>query len=341
MGSLLAAARPGRAGLLRRRHPDRRGVRAPRGELVDCPRRLLDGDPAIAGRRCAPDGRTGGRRHRRRARWPARGGVPAAGAARLDGQCRGRGFPAAGWQPSDEGPALDVDAAHACCCCATSASTRRGRARRAVALVRRTAAGSTTTSPSSTARSSRASTAGPSRSAPTSARTSSASSRDCSATSSTTAAGTARPSTARCARRSTRRSACSRGCSRTSGDRRLAEPSAARRRGEEYLLERQLFRRRPPARSSTRRACSSRSRPAGTTTCCARSTTSAPPATRRTSGWPRRSSWSGRSGSPTARGCSRTPIRAVPLRARGRRRTAQPLEHPAGAAGSRAAVIRA
>ena len=78
-------------------------------------------------------------------------------------------------------------------------------------------AGMRTATPSSPARSSRASTDRSRRAAPTSARTSGASSTGCSANSWPTAAGTARPPTARRGRRSTPRSACSKPCSNTNG----------------------------------------------------------------------------------------------------------------------------
>jgi hypothetical protein len=48
------------------------------------------------------------------------------------------------------------------------------------------------------------------------------------------------------------------------------------------------------------------SRPGGTTTCCGDSSTCAEPVPRRTSAWPRRSSWSSRSATATAGGRSRT-----------------------------------
>ena len=89
---------------------------------------------------------------------------------------------------------------------------------------------------------------------------------------------------------------------------------------------------RAPARSSTRPSCSSRSRPAGTTTCCAASSTSA--------------STGDRAGPAAGRGDRPGPLQAAarrhlaagehatgagPLRAGGRRRPPEPLEHPARA----------
>ena len=92
--------------------------------------------------------------------------------------------------------------------------------------------------------------------------------------------------------------------------------TAARLRGQEYLLERRLFRRQStgevidqaPGRASP-------SRPGGTTTCCGGSSTCAAPASRPTSAWPRRSSWSRRSATATAGGRSRP---STPARCRSR-----------------------
>ena len=80
-----------------------------------------------------------------------------------------------------------------------------------------------------------------------------------------------------------------------------AEVTEARLRGQEYLLERRLFRRRSTGevierdRKGGTIGRASPSRPGGTTTCCAGSSTCAAPASRPTSAWPRRSSWSSRS----------------------------------------------
>ena len=102
-----------------------------------------------------------------------------------------------------------------------------------------------TRSPSSRARSSRASTAAWSRSgAYFGVPVDDLRRRACWANNSPTADGTARPRTARCARRSTRPSVCSRDCSSTSGTGGRARRSPARAAvREEYLLERRLFRR--------------------------------------------------------------------------------------------------
>ena len=134
----------------------------------------------------------------------------------------------------------------------------------------------------------------------------------CSASGSTTAAGTARPRTGRCDRRSTRRSTCSTVCS-SSSERPVVSDEVQRRApsGEEYLLERSLFRRKSTGEVVDGRPTStSRSPTTGTTTCCARSTTSAAPAPSPIPAWPRRSRWCGRSGSPTAAGCSTASTRA-------------------------------
>ena len=108
----------------------------------------------------------------------------------------------------------------------------------------RTAAGSTTTCPTGAARSTAASTPGPSRTGSGSAPTSPASSTGSSSTDWPTAAGTASGSRARRDRRSTRLSTRSRGCWTTT------PPPVARTvparpgiAGEEYLLTRGLFRR--------------------------------------------------------------------------------------------------
>ena len=90
------------------------------------------------------------------------------------------------------------------------------RVRRAVALVRTTAVGSTPVSRSSAARSSRASTAGPSPWAPTLTRTWMAWSPACWVSSSRTAGGTARWRTVPSARRSRPRSTSWKDCWRTS-----------------------------------------------------------------------------------------------------------------------------
>ena len=99
-----------------------------------------------------------------------------------------------------------------------------------------------------------------------------------------------------------------------------AEVTEARLRGQEYLLERRLFRRRSTGevdrdRKGDAAGRASPSRPGGTTTCCGDSSTCAEPAPRRTSAWPRRSSWSSRSATATAGGRSRT---STPARCRSR-----------------------
>ena len=97
-----------------------------------------------------------------------------------------------------------------------------------------------------------------------------------------------------------------------------AEVTEARLRGQEYLLERRLFRRLSTGevdQTAGRPGRASPSRPGGTTTCCGDSSTCAEPAPRRTSAWPRRSSWSSRSATATAGGRSRT---STPARWRSR-----------------------
>ena len=196
------------------------------------------------------------------------------------------------WRRPDRarGPALDRHAAHAPRCCVISGSTRAttgcaGRWRRSET----TAVGSTPASRSSAARSSRASTAGPSPWASTSVRMSRASSPACWVSSSRTAGGTARRRTVPSARRSTPRSTSWKGCWRTS-----ARPVARRNPSRRDAGARSTSSNgscsgaRAPARSSTRPGCNSRFRPAGTTTCCVPSSTSARPAIRRTRGWTKR-----------------------------------------------------
>ena len=90
-----------------------------------------------------------------------------------------------------------------------------------------------------------------------------------------------------------------------------AEVRAARRGGEEYLLERGLFRRKSTGEVVDPATSSSRSRTTGTTTCCARSTTSAGRARTRIPGWRRPWRSCGRSGSPTAGGCSTASTRVA------------------------------
>ena len=199
----------------------------------------------------------------------------------------------------------------ACCCCATSGSTlvaTRLAARSCSSG--RTAGGRRAISPSSTARWSRASTAWLSRSEPTSARTSRAWSRACSASSSKMVAGTAMPKAAHAfvVRDDHQRARGAAGV--RARDRWVAGRSvAARRRGEavpararalpaqddrrgdrpgiaSVLVPDPLALRRPPRPRvlPSRRRC------------------------RRTTRLPRRSRCCARSGSPTARGCSRTRI---------------------------------
>ena len=161
------------------------------------------------------------------------------------------------------------------------------------------------------------------------------------ASSSRTAAGTARRRTARFARRSTPRSTSWKGCWRTSAPPAArAESIAARRRGEEYLLERKLFRRKStgevvnpawlqfsfPDPLALRRAACAGVLPLG-----------------RGPAGPAR----GRSdrAAPLQAAARRHvaagehPSRRGPLRARGWRRPAQPVEHAAGAA--RPQLVRA
>ena len=122
-----------------------------------------------------------------------------------------------------------------------------------------------------------------------------------------TAAGTARPRTGRCARRSTRRSTCSTGCSSSSARPAGPPPSReARRSGEEYLLEREPV---PPQEHRrgrrSRRISTSRSRTTGSYDVL-RALDYFRGAGRRpgsADGRGRRASC-GRSGSPTAGGCS-------------------------------------
>jgi hypothetical protein len=93
--------------------------------------------------------------------------------------------------------------------------------------------------------------------------------------------------------------------------------TAARLRGREYLLERRLFRladdrRGHPARPQRRhRVEPLRLSDVGTTTCCGGSITCAARASRPTSAWPGRSTWSRPSATATAGGRSRsgTPAR--------------------------------
>ena len=151
-------------------------------------------------------------------------------------------------------------------------------ARRAVGLVRqhvRWGDGARWENPwadngSSTARSSRASTATLSRPARTSAWTRRRLSFGSSASSCATAAGTARSRTARPCRRSARQSMSWRACSRMRL-RPAARPDVgeARRRGEAYLIERRLFRRKSTGEVSTPAGSASHSRTGTTTTSCA------------------------------------------------------------------------
>ena len=154
---------------------------------------------------------------------------------------------------------------------------------------RPTAGGSTPGSTTSTARSSPASTAGPSPPARSSESTLPPSSSASSPNGSTTGDGTARPRTVRSAPPSTRRSTCSTDWSSSSGrpaDRpRWPRPAAAVR---STCSSAACSAARAPARSSIRRISSSHSRTTGTTTCSVLSTTSASREHRPIRAWPRR-----------------------------------------------------
>ena len=89
---------------------------------------------------------------------------------------------------------------------------------------------------------------------------------------------------------------------------------------------------RAPATSSTRPGCSSRFRRAGTMTCCGLSITSDRPATRRTRGWPKRSSAPFQTADRWHVAARKYASWQSSLRARGRRWPAQSVEHAAGAA---------
>jgi hypothetical protein len=260
------------------------------------------------------------RSSRRSARaWPPRGGVPVCWPCRATTACgrevrcspRGRVIPMpatgrlTGTSPktvaSPGRPRPTVS-----CCCVTSGSTRV--VTRCVGRWRwseTTAVGSTPGSPSSAARSSRASTGWSSRSVRTLTRMSMALSPACLVSSSRTAGGTAGWSTVRFAPRSRPRSGCWKGCWRTS-----AQPVA--RRSPSRLdagvritsSNENCSGVRAPARWPTRPGCNSRFRLAGTTTCSVPWSTSVPPGIPPTSGWTKPSSCSNPNSSPTAPGCS-------------------------------------
>ena len=290
---------------------------------------LLDGDPADPVAGAARPHRRPARRGRRRA-CPGRGrGVGRAPPRRWsddDGQWAGGACFPAGFDGDVPPGSPGRRRCPRCCRCATSASTRRRPALRAIELVARaTAAGSTPGSRSSTARSSRASTA---------AR------RD-----------------GRLLRASTSPASSTRLLGEQLDGRRLE--LRGRERLGALVLRHDDLRARRPARSTSglrarprrstraapgrgvpaaaaavpaqehrrggrrRRSSTSRSRPTGTTTCCAASTTSARSAANPMPGWRRPWTSSGPSGSRTARGRWRTRTRA-PSTSRIEEATARP-----------------
>jgi hypothetical protein len=111
-----------------------------------------------------------------------------------------------------------------------------------------------------------------------------------------------------------------------------AESIAARRRGEEYLLERSCSGGRAPARWPTRPGCNSRFRLAGTTTCSVPWSTSAPPEIPRPAGGRSHPVAPIQTAARRHLAAGEHASRQGPLRARGRRRPAQPVEHATGSA---------
>ena len=224
--------------------------------------------------------------------------------------------------------------------CSSSGSTRRRRPPGGRSCSsRRTGAGSTPGSGTSTARSSRASTAGRSRPARTSGSTSHRSSSGSSPSGSMTAAGTARSRTDRCGPPSTRRSTCSTACSSSS-----ARPAAPRRCARPGAAVRS---------TCSSAACSAARARGGRPTGVSRVRVSVLLALRRaprarllpTVGREPGSPDGGGGGGRAVEAAARRPVAArphpsgpSPLRSRGRRGHAEPLEHPSCPAGAQ--VVR-